>query len=63
MDNGSQSALTLMRMPQGGYVITDAYKPDHWMSQHAAYTTIDEALAFMRAAMLPIVPTPPRAGD
>jgi len=59
MDNGSQSALTLLRLPQGGYIVTDAYKPDHWMMQHAAFTTIDEALAHMRAAMLPISPTQP----
>ncbi len=58
MDNGSQTALSLMRLSHGGYLVADAYKPDHWVSQHAAFTTIDEALAFIRNAMLPIGPQP-----
>jgi hypothetical protein len=57
MDNGSQSALTLVRLPQGGFVVQDAYQPDRFNSQHFCCTTIDEALKFLRDKMTPIRPT------
>lgn len=51
MDNGSQLSMTLMRMPEGGYLVTDAYRLDddrgRFHSFHFASTTIDEALKFM----------------
>jgi len=58
MDNGSQHSLALYRLPMGGYVVQDTYQPGGFTCQHFACTTIDEALKFMRDAILPI---PPRA--
>lgn len=58
MDNGSQFALTLMRLSSGGYVVQDIYYGDGRMTgQHFACTTIDEALKFMRDAIYPIGPS------
>lgn len=56
MDNGTQFQLALVRLPQGGYVVQDAYQPDRFNSQHFASTSIDEALQFMRAKIFPIPP-------
>ncbi len=58
MDNGTQDQLALVRLPQGGYVVQDAYQPDRFNSQHFASTSIDEALKFMRDKILPIGPQP-----
>lgn len=60
MDNGSQHSLTLVRLPQGGYLVQDAYQPDRFNGHHFACTTIDEALKFMRDKVSPI---PAQAGS
>ena len=59
MDNGSQVALTLKRMPQGGYLVVDDYEyPSGIVRQmHFACSDIDVALKFMRDAILPVVLT------
>lgn len=57
MDKGTQNALTLVRLPSGGYVVQGAFQPDRFNSQHFACTTIDEALKFMRDAIFPIGPS------
>lgn len=59
MDNGSQSVLTIQRLPQGGYVVQDGYRPDDFTQQRFACTTIDEALKFIRDKITPIPPTQP----
>lgn len=59
MDNGTQFILTLVRLPLGGYVVQDAHiygDPGRLMMQHFASSSIDEALKFMRTAILPIPP-------
>ena len=49
MDNGSQWALTLERMPQGGYVVKQGHlNPGDYTETCFASTTIDEALGFIR---------------
>lgn len=58
MDNGTQFQLALVRLPQGGYIVQDAYQPDRFNSQHFASTSIDEALKFMRDKIMPIGPEP-----
>jgi len=62
MDKGSYASLTLVRLPSGGFVVQDAYQPDRFNSQYFPCTTIDEALKFMRDAILPIPPCAP-VGD
>lgn len=57
MDNGSQSTLTIQRLPQGGYLVQDSYRRDDFSQQHFACTTIDEALKFIRDKITPIPPT------
>lgn len=61
MENGSQFNLQLMRLPQGGFMVTDGSFPgedQYRMRQfHFASTTIDEALKFMRDKMQPIPTT------
>jgi hypothetical protein len=58
MDNGTKDSLTLIRMPRGGFVVTDGHNEPGYMRQdHFASTSIDEALKFMRDAILPIGPT------
>lgn len=56
MDNGSQFALTLVRMSNGGYVVQDSYLGERNFPtlQHFACTTIDEALKFMRDKLAPV---------
>lgn len=55
MDKGSQTELTLKRLPSGGYVVRDAYGRDGAFSEERfACTTIDEALKFMRDAINPV---------
>lgn len=62
MDNGTQTELTLRRMPQGGYVVEDAISirtdPGRFCIQRFASSSIDDALTFMRNAILPIGPQP-----
>jgi hypothetical protein len=60
MDNGTQYSLTLVRLPQGGYLVQDPYRRDEFCQQHLACTTIDEALKFMRDKILPIGPQCPQ---
>jgi hypothetical protein len=57
MDKGSKVALTLERMVDGGFLITDGWRSNTLgmsMQLFFACTTIDEALAYMRDAMTPI---------
>lgn len=57
MDNGSQFSLTLVRLPDGGYLVQDPYRRDNLCMQHFACSTIDEALKFMRDKIFPIGPS------
>ena len=57
MDNGTRLTLSLMRLPEGGYVVQDTwYGLDHGRTivQHFASTSIDDALKFMRDKILSI---------
>lgn len=56
MDNGSQSELTIQRLPQGGFIVQAGYRPGDFTQQHFACTTIDEALKFIRDKISPIRP-------
>ena len=61
MDNGSQWALTLTRLPHGGYVVEDGYgygrETGRMHVRHFASASIDDALKFMRDKITPISPT------
>lgn len=60
MDNGTQISLTLERMKEGGFLVTDAWRSNNAgmiMTLHFASTTIDEALKFMRDKVQPITTT------
>lgn len=54
-DNGTQMELTLRRMREGGYLVS---LPSHSSLDPFTFsaTSIDEALEYMRAQMLPIGP-------
>lgn len=56
MDNGSQDGLSIRRLPEGGYVVSDIYREREWQTQHFATADIDEALAFIRSKVKPIHP-------
>lgn len=56
MDNGVKDELTLRRLPHGGFVVCDAYRPNEWTTELLASTSIDEALQFMRDKINPIPP-------
>ncbi len=59
MDNGSQDGLTLRRMPQGGFLVSDDPQiGSRGMTTqfHFASTSIDDALKFMRDKINPITP-------
>ena len=67
MDKGSQTSLTLSRLPRGGFIVSDDAGAfgRHGMltTQHLATSSIDEALQFMRDAINPIPPQQEPAGE
>lgn len=63
MDNGTQRSLTLRRLPEGGFVVCDEYRPHEFTVEHFASTSIDEALKFMRDKINPIPPQQNPAGE
>lgn len=58
MDNGSQEGLVLRRLPHGGFVVTDLYRPEAFTSELFASSSIDDALQFIREKVRPIGPEP-----
>lgn len=65
MDNGSQDAMTLMRMPSGGFLVIQGRPRDGFDSYAGpvfASTTIDESLKFIRDKVKPIEPEQRPAG-
>lgn len=62
MDNGSQSALALIRCPQGGYLVTDMWSDGTVRTYQFAATSIDDALKYMRDKVAPIAPQQNPAG-
>jgi hypothetical protein len=67
MDNGSQDAMTLMRMPSGGFLVMQGRggRDDYgsYSGPVFASTTIDESLKFMRDKVKPIPPQQQPAGE
>lgn len=55
MDKGSQHSLMLTRLQHGGYVVKNGeIEPGMYRSEVFASSSIDEALQFMRDAILPV---------
>lgn len=60
MDNGSQTTMTIDRMPEGGYLVVSGYGRDDFAGPRRpvfACTDIDAALAFIRDKVKPIPAT------
>lgn len=60
-DNGSQDELTLRRMPEGGFLVMSCGHSAMPSMFCMASTSIDEALAYMKAQINPIHPASPPA--
>lgn len=46
-----KTELTIVKLPSGGYVVTDGYRPEVYTAQLIACSTIDEALDFIKEQM------------
>jgi hypothetical protein len=49
----TDSALQIHKVQDGGYIVLDAYRPGSgdWVGQRFASSTIDEALAYIKAKL------------
>jgi hypothetical protein len=64
MDKGSQSELTIERMPHGGFIVILGRKEPGFMRAPVfASSTIDESLQFIRDTMNPVPSVSEQAGS
>ena len=43
--------LTINEMPCGGYLVSEAHRPDSFNMPHAAFSSLSEALDFIKRAI------------
>jgi len=56
MDKGSKDSANITRLPNGGYVVSDGMFRDDCRSQLGAFSTIEEALEFVKFVIEPAKP-------
>lgn len=49
----NKTLLQIQRMPDGGFVVGNGYRPEMFSSMLFASTDIGEALTYIRTAMMP----------
>lgn len=58
------TALTVEHLPEGGYLVADGHRQQYELATvRAAFTTLDEALGYMKVTMVPDYAEPPPSAD
>ena len=59
MDKGALNCLTITRLREGGYVVKLGALKDDFSDLLGAFTSVDEALAYIKHAIEPVRPQEP----